>query len=133
MKLLQSFIGILVLFFTSYSLQAQSSASLKGKWETTYKLNGETGHVTYSFKDTKGKLQAYSISMKDDKGNEQKDNSLIMDKITFKDGKGTCTYMIKYEGKTYDIKAKLFLKNKNTLEVSYTYYGYSDKETWKRK
>ena len=123
---------VLMMACTTTALPAQINNDLIGKWEANYVYKGEKSMVIYEFKIVDGKLQCYSILRKNDRDVEQKNNSLSMKKIRFEKGRGTCKYLLKYEEDTYNIKAKLSLKDKNTLEVSYSYYGYSDTEIWKR-
>ncbi|MEO1628940.1 MAG: hypothetical protein AAFV25_27585, partial [Bacteroidota bacterium] len=83
-------------------------------------------------KDDGGKLLCHTLSLKDDQGRGEAYHSLVMTDIRFQGKKGEAQYLFKYEGETYEVKAALHLTSANTLEVSYSYYGYSDTEIWKR-
>ena len=106
-----------------------ASSELIGKWETSYDMEGEKVIIIYEIKKEQGKYKAYSVLLKNAKGESQPDNTLVMPNIQL--GKKS-DYVIEYEGKKYDIKADVKLKSKNTLEVFYDYYGYKNTEVWKK-
>ena len=112
---------------------AQSPDALLGKWSCPFESDGEKGSITYEFKQKDGKILAYTTYLEDDKGNGAADHSLVLKDIDFSDGKGKATSILKEGKDTYQIKADLVLKNPNTLEIRYTAWGYSEKETWRRK
>lgn len=130
MKLLKNTLTVL-LFFTIFIGYSQSQNNLLGKWKTTYDYEGQKLDVVYEIKNNSNKVKAFSIKMTI-LGESQKDDTMVMSNITMNDGKGKTKYYIEYEGKKYNVDAKLKLKDNNTLIVSYSYYGYSDNETWKR-
>lgn len=125
---------ILVAFMviTFANVKAQSYSSLIGQWKTIYEIEGEKIHVNYQFSYDNEKLLCRTLSLKDDKGNGEAYEVVVMSDIHFEKGKGEAKYSLKYEGETYEITATLQLINTNTLEVSYSYYGYTDTEVWKR-
>ncbi|OSY87401.1 hypothetical protein WH52_11000 [Tenacibaculum holothuriorum] len=106
-----------------------TSSELVGKWETSYDMEGEKVFVVYEIKKEMGKYKAYSVLLKNEKGEAQPDNTLVMPNIQL--GKKS-DYVIEYEGKKYDIKADVKLKSMNTIEVFYNYYGYKNTEIWKK-
>ena len=113
-------------------LKAQSNNSLIGKWETTYEIEGEKMNVVYQFKNEGKKLKCYTLFLKDDKGNGEAYDSIVMADVHFKDKTGNAEYVLKYEGEIYKVQAYLQLINENSLEVSYSYYGYADTEIWRK-
>ena len=123
---------ILIALFSISVVTAQSSKDLIGKWKTTYEYEENKGEVTYEFKFEDKKLKAYSTKIKGDENYQTADNTLVMDKISFKNGKGEANFFLEYEGEKYEVKAELTLKDKNTLKVAYSYYNYSNTEVWKR-
>ncbi|SIQ20994.1 hypothetical protein [Maribacter ulvicola] len=133
MKILKKVVLIPLFAIFTVTTQAQNSKDLNGKWEAYYEQDNEKGYVTYEFKTEDKKLKAYSTLLKDVNGYKVKDNTLTLNEIKFSKGKGKCKYLIKYKEKVYNVPAKLILIDENTLEVSYSYYGYSDTETWKRE
>ncbi|MDN5215141.1 hypothetical protein QQ020_23880 [Fulvivirgaceae bacterium BMA12] len=110
----------------------QSNSLLIGKWKTSYNDDGEKGFITYEIKTVDGKLKGHTQYIEDDKGNGEDYSSLVLKNIRFSDGKGKATYVIEYEGETYEAEASLTLVDVNTLKIHYSYMGYSDTETWKR-
>jgi hypothetical protein len=133
MKYLKNILTTLVFAVAmSTTVQAQNMDSLIGKWTTTYNIEGETIETTYEFKKVDGTLKVYTVQHKNSKGQVQKESELVMNTIAFKNKKGTCKYILKYEGKIYNIPSDFVLKDDKTLELSYSYYGYSDTEIWKR-
>lgn len=133
MRILQkSSLIAIVMVLTISSVSSQSNSDLLGKWETIYEDNGNTYVVTYEFKNVDKTVKAYSILIKDGQNGAEKDNSIAMDEVQLKSGKGNAKYIIADEGKIYEMNAKLNMKDQNTLEVRYSYWGYSDTEIWKR-
>ncbi|PCE66037.1 hypothetical protein [Sediminicola luteus] len=123
---------ILILACTlGHQAHAQNQEKLHGHWKTTYDYQGDKVEVTYQIKTEAKKTQARTVKMSM-QGQSEKDDTLVMSNITMSNGKGSTKYHIEYEGEKYDVDAKLKLVDKNTLEVSYDFYGYSDTETWKR-
>ncbi len=112
------------------ALFAQSKDTLLGKWDASYDVEGEKINVRYEFKYKNGKLLCYTLNIKDDQGNGEAYHSLAMSDITFQHGKGTAQYVMEYEGEKYEVEASLRLINAKTLQVSYSYYGYPETETW---
>ena len=132
MNSLKVTIVLLSLIFSSNHLNAQSINDLLGKWETTYIEEGEKATVVYEFIKEENQIKAYTILIKDDKGNKEPYKEVALDKIKFKDGKGKGTYFIEYDGDNYDLETDLKLKDATNLELSYSYWGYSDTEIWKK-
>ncbi|MEL6635625.1 MAG: hypothetical protein AAFW73_08120 [Bacteroidota bacterium] len=113
--------------------KAQSDHSLIGKWQSLYEVEGEKIRVDYQFKNEREKLGCYAVLFKDDAGNEEAANTVVMSSIDFENQRGKAQYLLQYEGETYEVEATLRLINAQTLEVHYSYYGYADTETWKRQ
>ncbi|MCT4631063.1 hypothetical protein [Winogradskyella sp.] len=132
MKLKSLIIATILTTATLTKITAQNTNDLIGKWETSYNDKGKNYIVVYEFKKEDKTVKAYTVLIKDEKGEQLEDNSLVLSKIEFKNKKGTCIYSLEYEGELYEIKSKLNLKDNNTLVLSYSYYGFSDTETWKR-
>jgi hypothetical protein len=132
MKLKSLIIATILTTATLTKITAQNTNDLIGKWETSYNDKGKNYTVVYEFKKEDKTVKAYTVLIKDEKGEQLEDNSLVLSKIEFKNKKGTCIYSLEYEGELYEIKSKLNLKDNNTLVLSYSYYGFSDTETWKR-
>ena len=110
--------------------QITNEASLVGKWKTRYEeFDGE---VVYEIRSTNSELEGFSIELIDDNGNSLADNTRVLYNITFENNTGTATYSFEYDGDTYQVKSQLVLKNADTLEISYSYWGYEGSETWKR-
>ena len=105
---------------------------LAGEWEVEYQENNEKSYVTYEFRNENGKLTCYTTYIKDDNGYGEKHESLAIKDVTFKREKGSGKFMFAYEGKKYEVRANLELIDSNTLVISYSAWGYSDSETWKR-
>lgn len=133
MRVFKTIFTISILLITTISLKAQSATDLLGKWKSTYEYEGQKGTVIYTFKNENGKLKAYAVLETDDKGNSKKMNTLTLDKISFKNGKGKGKYHTEYDGKNYELKATLTLQDDSTLKVYYSTWGYSDTEIWKRQ
>lgn len=125
-------ITIFLVFLSITRISSQSNDSLLGKWQTTYEENGEKAFVSYEFKNVDGRLKCYTFYIKDDKGEGTKYHSLAMENIVLKEGNGKAKYRYNEEGKKYVFDANLYLKNENTLQISYSYWGYSNTEIWKR-
>ena len=124
---------IMLLTVIMSNANAQSNDSLIGKWATSYEEDGEIAHVTYEFKKSNGAFVCYMQYIQDDAGNGEAQSALVMRDIQLKKGKGKATYLLNYEGETYELMATLTLTNLNTtLEINYSYSGYSDTEEWKK-
>ena len=130
MKVLRR-ITALVVWLSITNLTAQNNP-LAGKWEAEYEENNEKSYVTYEFRNKNRKLTCYTTYIKDDKGRGEKYESLAIKDILFEGKKGTGKFMLAYEGKNYEVRANLTLRDGNTLIISYSAWGYSDSETWKR-
>ncbi|WP_299363476.1 hypothetical protein [Winogradskyella sp.] len=130
LKVISAFALVLVFFTTTMS--AQTNHPLLGKWEATYTEKNESYQVIYEFKIENDRLKCYTYSIEKDKGEDEKYSSVIMKKVIFKGTKGTGVYIFEHEGKNYEVQANLKLENHNTLKISYTAWGYSDSETWRR-
>ena len=115
------------------SAKAQSDHSLIGNWQSLYEVEGEKIRVDYQFRDEGKKLLCYAVLFKDDAGNAEAANTVVMSNIDFENQKGKAQYVFQYEGETYEVEAALHLVNAQTLEVHYSYYGYADTEIWKRQ
>ncbi|MEN0048919.1 MAG: hypothetical protein AAF806_17780 [Bacteroidota bacterium] len=113
-------------------VNAQSNSSLIDKWETTYEVEGEKINIVYQFKNNNETLLCHTLFLSDDKGNREAYDSVVMTNIRFNGEKGKAQYLFQYEEKTYEVEAFLHLTNANTLEVSYSYYGYADTELWQK-
>lgn len=120
------------ILFGASALQAQTASRLLGTWQSTEQEDGETYHVVYEFKEVDQTIKAYTISIKDENGNTESFSDLALDKVSFKQNTGTAIYHFEYEGKQYDVSANLTLKDNNTLLLEYSYWGFSDSETWIR-
>ena len=125
-------IFLISILLVTASIKAQNNNDLIGKWETTYDDEGEKSYVTYEFKNVSGNLKCYTLYLKNDKGEGVKYNALAMDKITLNNGKGIAKYKYNEGNKNYVFDTKLHLKNQSTLYVSYSFWGYSNTEIWKR-
>ncbi len=130
MKVLRG-ITALVIWISITNLTAQNNP-LAGKWEAEYEENNEKSYVTYEFRNENRKLTCYTTYIKDDKGRGEKYESLAIKDILFEGNKGTGKFLLAYEGKNYEVRANLTLRDGNTLIISYSVWGYSDSETWKR-
>ncbi len=130
MKVLKG-ITVLVVWISITNLTAQNNP-LTGKWEAEYEENNEKSYVTYEFRKENRKLICYTTYFKDDKGQGEEYESLAIKDILFEGGKGNGKFMLAYEGKHYEVRANLTLRDSNTLVISYSAWGYSDSETWKR-
>ncbi|PCE64789.1 hypothetical protein [Sediminicola luteus] len=107
--------------------------TLTGQWKVEYDTEDYKGSIVYRIKNESGKHKAYTHEYRDPAGNAQKaegDLVLVIDRFEGETGKGT--YTIEYEGKSYEIEAKLKRVNAKTFTLSYDYYGYGDTETWKK-
>lgn len=119
------------LMINALHMNAQNQ-SLAGQWESRYELEGEKFEIAFEFKDDKGALQCHTLFLRDDQGNTENYDSIAMTDIQWKDKKGKAQYFFEYEGETYEVEASLHLVDANTLEVQYSYYGYSETEIWKK-
>lgn len=122
----------LVLLASCQQATSQSNGSLMGKWEAQYEVEGQKVSSGFEFKKDQGKLICQTLYLKDADGNGEPYSAVVMTHVDFKNGKGTARYTMKYEGETYEVDADLELTNAHTLKISYSYYGYSETETWKR-
>ncbi|MCV6631592.1 MAG: hypothetical protein OIF50_17215 [Flavobacteriaceae bacterium] len=110
---------------------AQNDDVLLGKWKANYTEDNETFSVIYEFKRDKGALKCYSIYI--EIANERSDyKSLAMSKIVFNGIKGIANYTYKENNENFAMRTKLHLKDKNTLKLNYSYWGYTGEETWDR-
>jgi hypothetical protein len=116
----------------SVAVGAQSSDSLLGKWEAVYEGDGEKATVTYEFSKKNEKLVCHTVYIKDNSGEGGEYNTLAMKSIRFDEGEGKAKYIYKEEDETYEMKAYLELKETGVLKVSYSYWGISETETWKK-
>ncbi|WP_298475580.1 hypothetical protein [uncultured Maribacter sp.] len=130
--MIKSVTTILFLLLAVTTTTAQTKDVLLGKWEAAYEEKGEKFYVTYEFKKEKDKLKCRAIFIKNNKGEKGKYESLTMENIVLMRGKGKATYIYNEDGEKYMFNAKLNLKNKNTLSIKYTYWGFSETEVWKR-
>lgn len=132
MKILKSVLTVILITVSASTINAQTIDTLIDKWQTTYEEAGESYVVTYEFRKDNNEIKVYSVLAKDGQGDTLKDNTLAMDEVRFLVDKGTAIYIVEDEGKTYNMKAKLWLKNSETLQIDYSYWGYSGTEIWKR-
>ncbi len=123
---------LIILLLFSIWINAQDGNVLIGKWETSYEEDGEKFYVTYEFKNINRKLKCYTLYIKDDKDEGAKYYSLAMEKIRMKEGKGDAKYKYNEGNKKYVFDAKLILKKTDILYVSYSFWGYSNTEIWKK-
>ena len=131
MKVLKLMTALVVVSMSITNLTAQNNP-LAGEWEAEYQENKVKSYVTYEFRNENGKRTCYTTYIKDDKGRSEKHESLVIKDILFKEGKGTGTFIFTHEGKNYEVRANLVLKDSNTLIIRYSAWGYSGSETWKR-
>jgi hypothetical protein len=132
MRLLKKGLALLSFLGLMITANAQSQEALIGQWEGKYEENGEVIYITYQFKKEGNQLKCYTMSIKDDRGEEGAYTDLVMEDIVFKDGKGKAKYLYSEDDENYTLKAKLYLKTDHTLHISYSYWGFSDTEVWKR-
>ncbi|NER14877.1 hypothetical protein GWK08_15580 [Leptobacterium flavescens] len=132
MKILKTLFAMAILLVSLTKATAQTDDPLIGKWEVEYKEDNEKSYVIHEFRKEQGVLKCYTVFVKDDKGNGEEYESVAIKDITFKGGSGTGTYMFTHEGEKYEFRARLKLKDHNTLTISYSAWGYVDSETWKR-
>lgn len=126
-SLVVTLIAVLSLTFSN----AQNEDVLLGRWKADYTEDNETFSVIYEFKKDKGKLKCYSVFIEIE--NERSDyKSLAMYKIVFNGVKGIANYTYKENNEDFTMRTKLRLKDKNTLNLNYSYWGYTGKETWHR-
>ncbi|BFP41420.1 hypothetical protein FGF1_22650 [Flavobacteriaceae bacterium GF1] len=131
MQALKIVTALAAVFLSITNLTAQNNP-LSGKWEAEYEENNEKSYVTYEFRNENGRPICYTTYIKDDKGRGAAHESLAIKDITFEGGKGTGKFIFAHEGKNYEVRAHLTLRDSNTLVISYSAWGYSDSETWKR-
>jgi len=132
MNTIKKAVTIIILLFATTTITAQSSDALLGKWEGIYKENGEKALITYEFKQVKGKLKCYTVSIKGENGEEGVYESIVMRNVSLNSGNGKAIYIYNDNGEDYEFKAKLSLKSQNVLNISYSVMGYSDTEVWNR-
>ena len=132
MRVLRTISALVIVLVSITYMNAQNNNPLLGAWEAEYEEKNEKSYVTYEFRNENGKLNCYTTYIKDDKGHGEKHESLAIKDVTFEGGKGNGKYRFTYEGKEYEVNAGLKLENSHTLRISYSAWGYSDNETWKR-
>ncbi|WP_299556848.1 hypothetical protein [Seonamhaeicola sp.] len=132
MKVLKVIITLLIVVVVQANATAQTTHPLIGAWGVAYEEDGEKIYLTNEFRKEKGELICYTTYIKDAKGNGEKYEAVVMQNIKFEDKNGKGDYKFTYEDKEYEVKAELQLTNYDTLIVSYSKWGYSDTETWKR-
>jgi len=124
---------MLVLFFMGLvTITAQTPENLLGKWRTTYRGEDQKIKTVYEFRKEDGKINAYSIMIKDDEGNSMEDNTLVLDKVTLSDEIGSARYNIELNGHRFDVTARLKLRDEDSLAVIYSFWGAPNLEIWKR-
>ncbi len=110
---------------------AQSESELVGRWEVTYE--DYKGKSIYEFRSEQGKVVGYSIHFTDENGDEYEDNSMVVTKLEFDGKNGEASYKVQYDEDEYfttDISLKK--KSETHLLVHYSYWGFSNEETWTR-
>ena len=132
MKVFKAKTTILLLALSPLGLMAQNQDALLGKWTCPYELEGEKGMITYEFKKDKGVLKAYSVLYAPDGESEYEDDELVLKDIKFSDGKGKASCILEDDGEVYELNAQLNLLSSDKLEVKFSAWGYSEKETWKK-
>ncbi|NER11845.1 hypothetical protein GWK08_00175 [Leptobacterium flavescens] len=105
---------------------------LEGKWEVMYKSDDFTGSIVYRISKDKNSMNAYTVKYIDENGDSLNSEKLVLIVKSFSGKSGKGTYKLEYEGKAYDIPCKVKMTDPNHFELSYSYYDYSDKETWTR-
>ncbi|OJJ19077.1 hypothetical protein BKI52_19875 [marine bacterium AO1-C] len=104
--------------------------TLLGKWQANYP--SMKMKAVYEIKKATNGFKGHLIAYIDQQGNRYPENLLALNIQTFSGKQGKGIYHMKYEGKQYQVKCTLTLKNAQTLELNYAYEGYPLKETWKR-
>ena len=130
MKRVKEMMLMLLCSFGMLVVKGQTNEVLKGKWQSSYSEEMELAYLTYEFKEVDGELKAYTILIKDQQGNAHELNELTMDNIRLEDGKGESKFYFEHEGETYEMDAELTLTNEHTLHIEYSFWGFSDSETW---
>ncbi|MEC3907093.1 hypothetical protein VOI54_08680 [Tamlana sp. 2201CG12-4] len=112
----------------------QKSHDIIGTWKVNYNTADFEGAIVYEIKKENKRFNAYTIAYQDKDGNSQKAENTKVLKITTFDGyKGKGIYITTFEGKQYNIPCEITFSDKNSFDLSYDYYGYSDIETWKKQ
>ena len=132
MKHLKVVLTAIIVMAAAIQVRAQSASSLIGKWQTSYDWEEAKVTLQFEFKKQEGQLICLTLYIKDEEGNGEAYESVVMKDIRLKDGKGTARYLLTYEGESYELDAKREPISPNTLRVSYSQDGYSDTETWRR-
>ncbi len=101
-----------------------------GKYEVSFQELEEK--AVYEIRKEGGQLKAYSIELIDNKGNRFKDNSLVMEEIKIEENLAKADYEIEYEGEKFKVGCQMEMDNEGNIILTYEYYGYEGKETWKR-
>lgn len=100
------------------------------KYEVTYE--GLKEKSVYQIKKEEGTLKCYSVELIDSSGNRYPDNTLVMSQLEIDNYTAKSNYKIEYEGEKYDVESYLIMNEAGDISLSYTYYGFNGKETWKR-
>lgn len=104
-----------------------------GKWIVKYNEEDFEGAIVYDIRKEGTKFNAYTYEYQDTKGHGEKaeqTKTLVLKSFDGYTGKGI--YTINYEGEKYEVACDVNMIDDTTFKLSYTYYGYSDVETWKK-
>lgn len=101
-----------------------------GKYEVSFDGIKEKAH--YEIREKSDQYKCYSILLIDANGNSFEDNAIVMEDIQITDSIAKALYQIEYEGKKLKVDSQLKMDDEGNVTLSYNYYGYEGKESWKR-
>ena len=133
MNVFKTIAAIVIAVVLQANATAQNTHPLIGKWSAKYEENGEKMYMTQEFREENGKIICYTTYIKDSEDVGEAYESVVLQNIEFKKNRGKGDYKYTYEGENYEVRAKLELEGNDTLKISYSAWGYSDTETWKRQ
>lgn len=102
---------------------------LLGQWKVVWNSAEIKGSAIYEIRKVGDEVKGYSVKLMDEEGYSQDDNTLVFILKKFDGSNGGGIYKLDYEGKNYDFPCKLKLNSKE-LEVSYSFYDFSETEIW---
>ena len=123
-------VPVLLVAFTS-NAWAQQEHKLSGKWAISYP--DFDWSAEYEFRTEGSSVVGYCVTLIDQDGTRHADNSKLLTELHYDGTRGTAQYKLEYEeGESITLPCTIASKGSGTLQVSYSYEGYSSTETWRK-
>lgn len=114
--------------------EIQTASSAEDYWPGRYEVSfeGMQEKSVYEIRKEGNVFQVHAIKYIDDTGNAYDDDRLVMEKLNINEYTAKAKYQIEYEGEKYEVNSLLVMDEQGDISLSYSYYGESARETWKR-